>query len=76
MLVRTAQWKLVYDPEEGGVRMLFNLFRDPDERCNLAGTPVYGSVEAELVGRCLDHMIRQTRFTHTKERLRVQQVRV
>ncbi|MBT3378742.1 MAG: sulfatase-like hydrolase/transferase [Lentisphaerae bacterium] len=76
IMVRTPQWKLVFDPEEGGVRMLFNRYRDPDELDNLAGTPGHQDVEKRLVELCLEHTIRQTRFTHTKERKRVQQVRV
>ena len=75
-MVRTPQWKLVFDPEVGGVLKLFNLYRDPDELDNLAGLPGYEAVERGLIELCLDHTVRQTRFTHTKERKRVQKVRV
>ncbi len=75
-MIRDANWKLVYDPEEGGVIQLFNLRTDPQELRNLAGEPGHGDVEARLVSRLLDHSVRQSRFTHTKERKRVQRVRV
>jgi choline-sulfatase len=75
-MVRDAGWKLVYDPQQGGVEQLFNLRHDPDELVNLAGVPDYGDIEAVLVRRILDHTILLTRHTHTKERMRLQRVRV
>ena len=75
-MVRDAGWKLVYDPAQGGVEQLFNLRRDPEELDNLAGLPMYRDVETRLVQHALGHMIRLTRHTHTKERMRLQRVRV
>jgi len=75
-MVRTGQWKLVFDPEQGGVRQLFNLARDPDELNNLAGVAGYEPVAASLVERLLSHRIRLTQFTHAKEEQRLQRVRI
>jgi arylsulfatase A-like enzyme len=76
MMVRDAGWKLVYDPEQGGVQYLFNLRRDANELENLAGRPDYRAVEADLTELLLDRMIRLTHFTHAKEQVNLQRVRV
>jgi choline-sulfatase len=73
-MVRTATWKLVFDPQAGGVRQLFNLAGDPGERTNLAGVAGYEAVTAGLVERILSHHIRLHQHTHIKEEQRVQPV--
>ncbi|MCK5249442.1 MAG: sulfatase-like hydrolase/transferase, partial [Spirochaetaceae bacterium] len=37
IMIRTPNWKLVYDPQQGGIQYLFNLVVDSDELTNLAG---------------------------------------
>lgn len=75
-MVRDASFKLVFDPEQGGVQQLFDLRRDPQELQNLAGEPGYEPVEKRLVEAMLSHLTRLTRRTHEKEQNRVQRVRV
>lgn len=75
-MVRTANWKLVFDPEQGGVCCLFNLRVDPDEEHNLAGAPGYEHVTRELVERLLSQRIRLTQATQVKEEQRLQTVRI
>ena len=76
MMVRDANWKLVYDPEQGGVQQLYNHRRDPEELDNLAGAAGYEAVEKALVERLLSRLIRLTHHTQQKERERLQRVRV
>lgn len=76
MMVRDANWKLVYDPEQGGVQYLFNLRVDPHEEYNLAGEPTYRTIEANLVELLLNRLIKLTHYTHAKERTNLQRVRV
>jgi choline-sulfatase len=76
MMIRDANWKLVYDAEQGGVQYLFNLRRDPEELENLAGCAGYEAVEKRYVERLLSRLIRMTHFTQQKERQRLQRVRV
>ena len=76
MMVRDAHNKLVYDPEQGGVLELYDLRRDPWELHNLAGSADHRHVEAELVDRMLARMIRLTHYSHLKERINFQRVRV
>ena len=76
VMIRTGNWKLVFDPEQGGVQYIFNLVVDPDEENNLAGVAGYERVTADLIERLLAHQIRMTQFTHDKEEARVQRVRV
>ncbi len=76
MMVRDANWKLVYDAEEDGPQYLFNLRRDPEELDNLAGVAGYEAVEARYVRMLLSRLIRATHHTHEKERERLQRVRV
>jgi arylsulfatase A-like enzyme len=75
-MIRTGNWKLVFDPEQGGVQQLFNLVSDPDELENLAGRPEYDSIVKALIERMLEERIRLTQFTHNKEEQRLQRVRI
>ena len=75
-MIRTGNWKLVFDPEQGGVEQLFNLARDPRELENLAGVAGYEQVSSELVQKMLAHRIRLTQTTQAKEEQRLQRVRV
>ena len=75
-MVRTGNWKLVFDPEQGGVQHLYNLAVDPLEQQNLAGVAGYEHVTLDLVQRLLTHRIQQTQYTHIKEEQRLQRVRV
>lgn len=75
MMIHTGNWKLVFDPEQGGVRYLFNLHADPEELHNLAGTAGYETVTRTLLERMLAHRIRRTQFSHAKEEQRLQSVR-
>jgi choline-sulfatase len=74
VMIRTGNWKLVFDPEQGGVQYLFNLAIDPQEQHNLAGVAGYESVTLDLVQRLLAHRIRLTQHTHVKEEQRLQRV--
>ncbi len=76
VMIRHGNWKLVYDPEQGGVQYLFNLANDPTEETNLAGVAGYEHITLDLVGRLLSRYIQQTQFTHDKEERRVQRVRM
>ena len=69
-MIRTGNWKLVFDPDQGGVQYLFNLAVDPREEHNLAGMAGYEHVTLELLERLLAHRIRLTQFTHIKEEQR------
>lgn len=75
-MVRTGNWKLVFDPEQGGVQFLFNLVSDPGQQQNLAGKPGYEATTITLLERLLTERIRLTQSTHDKEERRVQRVRV
>jgi choline-sulfatase len=74
-MVNDGAWKLVFDPEQGGVTQLFNLRSDPQELENLAGRAGYEGVEAALIGRMLAERIRLAQFSHVKEEQRLQRVR-
>ena len=76
VMIRTGNWKLVYDPEQGGVQHLYNMVTDPKELDNLAGRAGYETVTAGLIEQLLAYRIRLTQFTHDKEQQRVQRVRV
>jgi len=76
MMVRDANWKLVYDAEQGGVQYLYNLRRDPQEMDNLAGAAGYELVERNYVELLLTRLIRMTHHTQQKEHERLQRARV
>lgn len=76
-MIRTGNWKLVFDPDQGGVQYLFNLAIDVKEQQNLAGVAGYEHVTMDLLARLLAHRIRLTQFAHVKEEQRpVTRVRV
>ncbi len=75
-MIRTGNWKLVFDPEQGGVQYLFNLVVDPQEQNNLAGVAGYEHVMLDLVQQLLAQRIRLTQYTHIKEEQRLQRVRI
>ena len=75
MMVRDANWKLVYDAEGGGAQHLYNLRRDPSELDNLAGVAGYEQVEKRCIELLLSRLIRLTHSTQQKERERLQRVR-
>ncbi len=74
-MIRTTRWKLVYDPEQGGICYLFNLVNDPGELKNLAGVAGYEEISAELTQHLLSYYIDLHQFTHIKEQQRLQKVR-
>jgi len=76
VMVRDAGWKLVYDPEQGGVTHLFNLVVDPLELDNLAGKAGYDGQAGRLIEGMLCQRIRMTQYVHAKEENRLQRVRV
>lgn len=76
VMIRTGNWKLVFDPEQGGVQFLFNLANDPSEEHNLAGVAGYEYISLELLQRLLEQRIRLTQYTHDKEEQRVQRVKI
>ncbi|MBC8234398.1 sulfatase-like hydrolase/transferase [bacterium] len=73
-MIRDARWKLTYDPEQGGVQMLFNLVTDPNETENLCGKPEYRGIEHELVSKLLNWLIRTSAYTQYKEHQRIKRV--
>lgn len=75
-MVRTASWKMVFDPEQGGVVCLFNLIRDPGELDNLAGVAGYEGITASLTSELLSYYISLHQYTQAKEQIRLQKVRV
>ena len=75
-MIRTAGWKMVFDPEQGGAVYLFNLYVDPGETQNLAGVAGYETITGDLTGQLLSHYIALNQYTHTKEQMRLQKVRV
>ena len=76
MMIRTPNWKMVYDPQGGGVQYLFNLVNDSEELCNLAGVPGYEPVVQNLTQKLLDNKIRRSQVTQAKEEQRLQRVHV
>lgn len=76
VMVRTANWKMVFDAEQDGVQALYNLTADPQESANLAGNPAYQPVVSRLLEGLVSQYIRLSQFTHDKEEQRVQRVRV
>ena len=75
VMIRTARWKMVFDPEEGGTYYLFNLINDPNELNNLAGVAGYESVTANLTARLLSFYVELDQSIQMKEQLRLQKVR-
>jgi choline-sulfatase len=75
VMVRTAGWKLVFDPEQGGVTHLYNLTVDHHESENLAGRAGYEAITARLMEKLLAHKITSTQYTHQKEEKRLQHIR-
>jgi len=76
VMIRTPNWKLVFDPQAGGVQQLFNLAVDLKETTNLAGVAGYETVTADLIARLLSQHIRLHQRTHVKEEQRVQRVHI
>ncbi len=76
VMIRTGNWKLVYDPQAGGVQHLYNLVNDPHELSNLTGVAGYERITAELMEKLLADRIRLHQYTHAKEEQRVQRVQV
>jgi len=76
VMIRIPNWKLVFDPQAGGVQQLFNLTVDPKELTNLAGVAGYEAITAELIARLLSQHIRLHQHTHVKEEQRVQRVHI
>lgn len=76
IMIRTPNWKLVFDPQQGGVQYLFNLAVDSDELENLAGVAGYETVTSQLVQRLLSFKIRLSQHTHVKEKQRLQRVHI
>jgi arylsulfatase len=74
-MVRTAGWKLVFDPEQGGVTHLYNLTSDHHERENLAGRAGYETTTSRLLEKLLAHKVKSTQYTHQKEEKRMQHIR-
>ena len=75
-MIHSGNWKLVFDPEQGGVTFLFNMLADRFEQENLAGRAGYEPVAALLIRKLLAHRIRITQYNHVKEEQRLQSVRV
>jgi arylsulfatase A-like enzyme len=55
-MVRSKQWKLVYDPLGGG-NELYNVREDPNEFCNLADNPEYRETVESLKNELLNWSI-------------------
>lgn len=75
-MIRTAKWKMVFDPEQGGVCYLFNLISDTKETNNLAGVSGYETITAELTAKLLSRYISMTQSTQSKEQIRLQKVQI
>jgi choline-sulfatase len=76
IMIRTGGWKLVFDPEQGGVTHLFNLTRDLKESENLSGVVGYEGVVQQLIEQILSHRIRLSQYTHVKEEKRLHRIRI
>ena len=75
-MIHAGNWKLLFDPEQGGVTFLFNLAVDPREEENLAGRAGYEAITARLLERLLSHRIGTTQYNQVKEEQRLQRVRI
>ena len=76
VMIRSAKWKMVYDPEQGGICYLYNLISDPVEKNNLAGVAGYENITSELTNLLLSRYITSFQSTQIKEQLRLQKVRI
>lgn len=74
VMIRTARWKMWFDPEQGGVVALFHLLSDPEEKTNLADHPDYADVRARLTTTLLSWMRQTTTYTELKEYHRLQDI--
>lgn len=74
-MIRTSKWKLVFDPEQGGICYLFNLVNDAQELINLTGVAGYEEISYKLVRHLMSFYIDLHQFTHVKEQQRLQKVR-
>lgn len=75
-MIRTPKWKMVFDPQQGGVCYLYNLFTDPEELHNLAGVSGYEQISADLTEQILSRYISTFQSTQSKEQIRLQKVRI
>ena len=76
VMIRTAGWKMIYDPQQGGITGLYNLKSDSEECVNLAGNPLYIGVEYELAAQILDSRIELSQYTHEREQNRIQKLHI
>ena len=75
VMIRTANWKMVFDPEQQGVCHLFDLLNDPQELRNLAGVPGYEAITAKLQEQLLSFCINLHQNFGPAEQAIVQKVR-
>jgi choline-sulfatase len=75
-MLTDGAWKLVFDPEQGGVVQLFNRRNDPTEEHNLAGVAGYERISADLLSELLSVRVGLSQQTQVKERMRLQSFRV
>nr|WP_275950459.1 sulfatase-like hydrolase/transferase [Clostridium sp. MCC353] len=76
VMIRTPGWKMIYDPQQGGVQYLFNLISDPQECGNLAGNPLYSRAAHDLTAQILDNRIRMSQYTHERDQNRIQKLHI
>ena len=76
LMVRTANWKLTFDPEQGGVQTLYNIADDPQESKNVANQPAFSHIEKELVEQLFSWFVSTTTWTHDKEYQRLKRILV
>ncbi|MEG1924289.1 MAG: sulfatase-like hydrolase/transferase, partial [Ruthenibacterium sp.] len=75
-MIRTANWKMIYDPQQGGVTGLFNLKTDANECINLAGNPAYITVVSELIADLFDNRVALSQYTHERDQNRIQKLHI
>jgi len=73
-MIRTARWKMWFDPEQGGAVALFCLANDPQEQTNLADDPNYREIRASLTTMLLSWMRTTSSYTELKEYHRLQEI--
>jgi len=76
LMIRTGNWKLTFDPEQGGVQDLYNMRTDPLEIKNLAGQPAFSQIEKQLLEQLLGWFVSSTTSTHDKEHRRIKRILV